>query len=122
MKEKEREREQNAPPAAQKPATSTRVEIFDQTYNLRGPDAEYLKKLAEYVDAKMRTVAAQASTVDSLRVAVLAALNIADELHMQRGRLDSMTQYQARASNLSGMLDEVLGEASGKKSTGKKVG
>ena len=36
--------------------------------------------LAEYVDAKMRAVAAQGRTVDSLRVAVLAALNLADEL------------------------------------------
>ena len=115
----EKSKEQPAANTAQKPGVSTRVEIFDQIYNLRGPDPEYLKKLAEYVDLKMRTVAAQASTVDSLRVAVLAALNIADELHMQRSRLDSMSQYQARASNLSGMLDEVLAEA-GKKSTGKR--
>ena len=95
---------------------SIRVEIFDQTYHLRGPDPEYLAKLAEYVDTKMRTVAAQASTVDSLRVAVLAALNIADELHVQRSRLNPAS-YQERASTLSGKLDEVLGE-SGKKRVG----
>jgi cell division protein ZapA len=120
---KEKDKEPETKRGNQQPGPATRVEIFDQTYNLRGPDAEYLKKLAEYVDAKMRTVAAQASTVDSLRVAVLAALNIADELHMQRGRLDSISQQQARVSNLSGMLDEVLGEAiPAKKTSGKKVG
>jgi len=50
------------------------VEIYDQVYNLRGVDAEYIIKLAEFVDGKMRNVAEQTSTVDSLRLAVLAAL------------------------------------------------
>jgi cell division protein ZapA len=56
------------------------VEIYDQTYHLSGQDAEHIRLLAEQVDAKMRAVAAQGRTVDSLRVAVLAALNLADEL------------------------------------------
>ncbi len=59
-----------------------RVEIFDQAYNLRGSDAEYILKLAEYVDGKMRAVAEQTHTVDTARLAVLAALNIADEYHL----------------------------------------
>jgi len=54
---------------------SVRVEIYDQPYNLRGSDPEYIAKLAEYVDGKMRSVAEQTATVDSLRLAVLAALN-----------------------------------------------
>ena len=58
---------------------SVRVEIYDQAYNLRGSDADYIFKLADFVDLKMRTVAEQTATVDSLRLAVLAALNIADE-------------------------------------------
>ena len=58
-------------------APAVRVEIYDQAYNLRGTDAEYIIKLAEFVDSKMRSVAEQTSTVDSLRLAVLAALNIA---------------------------------------------
>ena len=61
--------------------TSVRVEIFDQAYNLRGSDANYIMKLAEYVDAKMRAVANATATVDTQKVAVLAALAIADELH-----------------------------------------
>jgi len=53
---------------------SVRVEIFDQVYNLRGSDAAYILKLAEYVDSKMRAVSQQTATVDSVRLAVLAAL------------------------------------------------
>ena len=63
---------------------SVRVEIFDQAYNLRGTDPEYISKLAEFVDMKMRAVAEQTQTVDSLRLAVLAALNIADEFSRYR--------------------------------------
>src|SRR2546422_562599 len=63
-------------------SNSVRVEIFDQVYNLRGSDADYILKLAEYVDAKMRAVSEQTATVDSVRLAVLAALNIADEYHL----------------------------------------
>jgi len=64
---------------ATRAAEPVKVEIYDQVYNLRGTDAEYISKLAEYVDTKMRTVAEQTATIDSLRLAVLAALNIADE-------------------------------------------
>ena len=60
--------------------TSISVEIYDQTYHLRAHDPEYIQKLATTVDSKMRAVSANGNTVDSLRVAVLAALNIADEL------------------------------------------
>ena len=63
-----------------------RVEIFDQPYNLRGSDAEYILKLAEYVDGKMRAVSEQTHTVDTARLAVLAALNIADEYHLVKRR------------------------------------
>src|ERR1700678_1809895 len=68
---------------------SVRVEIFDQGYNLRGSDAEYILKLAEYVDAKMRAVAEATNTIDTARLAVLAALNIADEYHLLKRRQDS---------------------------------
>ena len=56
---------------AQKANDSIRVEIYDQGYTLRGTDPDYIEKLAEYVDLKMRAVAEKTSTVDSLRVAVL---------------------------------------------------
>jgi cell division protein ZapA len=99
-------------------AQSIAVDIYDQIYHLRGTDPAYIERLAAIVDTKMRAVSAHGNTVDSLRVAVLAALNIADELLTARQRLDSLagslqtTQHSARtrATTLAHMLDEVLEE------------
>jgi cell division protein ZapA len=98
--------------------TSVSVDIYDQTYHLRAHDPEYIQKLAETVDNKMRAVSANGSTVDSLRVAVLAALNIADELmrlqehcRLLRGTVsETNTILYTRARSLSGLLDSVLAE------------
>ena len=91
--------------------SSVRVEIFDQAYNLRGSDPEYILKLAEYVDSKMRAVAEATNTIDTVRLAVLAALNIADEYHLLKKKQDhGATDYQKRAHLLANALDEVLGE------------
>ena len=88
---------------------SVRVEIFDQAYNPRGTDPEYIFKLAEYVDAKMRSVAQHANTVDSLRVAVLAALNIADEYQILKRKYDAIaTELNQRSHTLEDALDAVL--------------
>lgn len=93
------------------------VEIYDQTYKLHGNDREYVERLAATVDAKMRAVASHGRTVDSLRVAVLAALNIADELARLEERYaevsasgENVASVRSRAHLLSGLLDEVLGE------------
>ncbi|HEX4154306.1 MAG TPA: cell division protein ZapA [Acidobacteriaceae bacterium] len=94
------------------------VDIYDQVYQLRGTDPEYIERLAMIVDGKMRAVSARGATVDSLRVAVLAALNIADELLTLRARFESLagslnqqqTSVRSRAGSLMGMLDEVLEE------------
>ncbi len=93
------------------------VDIYDQIYRLRGTDAAYIEQLATLVDAKMRAVAAH-GTVDSLRVAVLASLNIADELECLRERYaalagsltQSQTTLRTRSASLSGLLDEVFDE------------
>jgi cell division protein ZapA len=96
---------------AENPAYVT-VTIYDQTYHLSGQDADHIRELAASVDAKMRAVAAQGRTVDSLRVAVLAALNLADEL--SRASLNPTAGDarlgHARAASLRGLLDEVLEE------------
>jgi cell division protein ZapA len=90
---------------------SVRVEIFDQPYNLRGSDPEYILKLAEYVDTKMRAVAEATNTIDTVRLAVLAALNIADEYHLLKRKQETgATDYQKRAHLLGNALDEVLDE------------
>jgi cell division protein ZapA len=87
---------------------SVRVEIFDQAYNLRGSDPEYILKLADYVDAKMRAVAEATNTIDTVRLAVLAALNIADEYHLLKRKDNGASDYQKRAHLLACALDEVL--------------
>jgi cell division protein ZapA len=90
-------------------APPIRVEIYDQVYNLRGVDAEYVTRLAQFVDGKMRNVAEQTSTIDSLRLAVLAALNIADEFHILKKKYDLLAgEYNRRAGQLAGALDEAL--------------
>ena len=91
--------------------SSIRVDIYDQNYNLRGSDPEYIQKLADYVDAKMRAVAEHTSTVDSLRVAVLAALNIADELLSERQATATTSAKQTdRAQHLQHALESALDE------------
>ena len=97
------------------------VDIYDQIYQLRGVKPEYIERLAEVVDLKMRAVSAHGATVDSLRVAVLAALNLADELVTLRARYEALigaaeahrqaaaqSMVRSRAGSLMGMLDEVL--------------
>jgi len=98
--------------------TSVSVDIYDQTYHLRAHDPAYIEKLAATVDSKMRAVSASGTTVDSLRVAVLAALNIADELlrlqeqcrQLHGTASESQTTLRSRAISLSGLLDSVLDE------------
>jgi cell division protein ZapA len=96
------------PPVQEENNSSVRVEIFDQAYNLRGTDPDYILKLAEYVDSKMRAVAEQTHTVDSARLAVLAALNIADEYHLLKTKLDGGADSSKRARKLLDALDEIL--------------
>ena len=82
------------------------VEIYGQTYNLRGEgDASYIAGLAAFVDRKMREVSDHTATVDSLRVAILAALNIADE-HFQLRTAE--TEHHGSMSERLGRLVEIL--------------
>lgn len=107
---------ETAPTATGAGEGSVSVDIYDQVYTLRGTDSEHIARLAGLVDEKMRAVAAHGTTVDSLRVAVLAALNIADELMRLRARYETLarsvgqseTTMRSRAGTLAGMLDEVL--------------
>jgi cell division protein ZapA len=96
------------------------VEIYGQLYHLAGSDLERVRRLAARVDEQMRAVAAQGRTVDSIRVAVLAALNLADGLARAEERLAELTAtegsqnasaMEARARQLSGILDRILAGA-----------
>ena len=90
-----------------------RVEIYDQEYCMRGDlDREYIQKLAQYLDAKMRSIAERTRTVDSLRVAILAGLNIADEYHQLKAKYEAATkQVDQKVGEYSEVLDQLLKEA-----------
>src|SRR5437763_9707569 len=87
-----------------------RVEIYNQTYNIRSDgDSEYITQLAEFVDTRMREISSGTLTVDSLKVAILAALHIADELHrLRRLHEQADAQLAARSAECADMLDRVL--------------
>lgn len=66
---------------------TVRVNIFDQAYSLRSPKGEeHIRRIAEVVDERMRQISAHTTTFELSRIAVLAALNIADELQDLKAR------------------------------------
>ncbi len=87
-----------------------RVEIYNQTYSIRSDgDNDYILSLAEYVDRKMREISSGTLTVDSLKVAILAALHIADELQqLQMSQSQTDALLASRSAECAEMLDKVL--------------
>src|SRR5262245_4544568 len=87
-----------------------RVEIYNQTYNIRSDgDTEYIIQLAEFVDSRMREISSGTLTVDSLKVAILAALHIADELHRLKNMHEEADSHlAARSAECAEMLDRLL--------------
>ena len=81
-------------------SSPVKVQIFGQTYSIHGElDPAYVQKLADYVDEKMQAIANATATIDTHKVAVLAALAIADELHStqrDRGEHDDLLREQAQ--------------------------
>ena len=90
--------------------TATEVEIYGALYHVRGDkDPEYLQGLAEEVDQKMREIAQQVSTVDTGKIAILAALNLTDELFQSRKHQDGdRVELQEKVQELAGRLGEAL--------------
>jgi cell division protein ZapA len=100
-------------------ANLVHVEIFGQTYAVKaGTDPGYVEKLAAYVDEQMKDVSRASGAVDSLRVAVLAALNLADECLRLRHDVDEArreshaagTTVDDRIARLARTLGSALGE------------
>lgn len=92
--------------------SSTEIEIFGNVYHVRGEsDSEYLRELAGIVDRQMREIAQQTATVDSGRLAILAALNLADQLcRCRRERDGQRVEIEERVSELTGALAAALEE------------
>jgi len=74
------------------------VEILGQRYHLQGDDADYLRELAQHVDQRMREIAAANSGVQLLGLAILTALNIANDYFKLRRDLDRQRAEWDRAS------------------------
>jgi cell division protein ZapA len=91
-------------------SAAVKVQIFGQTYSIQGDlDQAYVQKLAKYVDEKMNAIADVTRTVDTQKVAVLAALAIADELHgMQRERSDREELLREQAERCLTLVERAL--------------
>ncbi len=88
------------------------VEIFGQKLGLKAEgEAERLHELARFVDGRMREVADRTSSVDTVKVAVLTALNIADELYQEREKDQDARQREldTQAQRLVAKLEQALG-------------
>ncbi len=85
---------------------SVTVNIFGAEYTLRGAaDADYVQEVAAFVDRRMNEVAKGASVASTARVAILAAINIADELFReQRKRIEDQATLEDRSDHLTRML------------------
>lgn len=93
------------------------VKIFGQTYEILGDPSEALhyNSLAAYVEAKMKEIMESTNIVSSQKIAVLAALNICDELFSEReNKSFSVKSYDKKHADLIKLIDKVLDEPSAK--------
>ena len=94
---------------AEKDGNQIKITIFGQEYSVKAPaDPTYIKKIAEYVDTKMREVQSGfSSTQSSNRIAILSAMNITDELFNAKKQGDSETnEVEEKITSLIELIDE----------------
>jgi cell division protein ZapA len=87
------------------------IEIYRQKYRIKvkgEEDEKYISHLTSYVDQKMREVAVKSKSVDSLKIAVLAALNIADEFFLSQKKLDQLNEVLGHMESEIEGLEVVL--------------
>jgi len=86
------------------------VQIFGHSYTIRGEaNQEYILGVAGYVDRKMREITDKVPVASLSKVAILASLNIADELYKERARLEAQQKaLDTRAARLNAVLDDLL--------------
>ena len=91
-------------------ANVTTVQIFGRDYKIKGrADKAYIEEMAGYVDKKMRELAANPSAPPQDKIAVLAALNIADELLQERNKnCEAFSSVEERTNRLIGLLEQSL--------------
>lgn len=95
---------------ADDPSRVVTVEIMGQRYPIRSAlDLEYISDLASYVDEKIQSVTERSTGGDTVRVAVLAALNIADEYFRIRDADASLSDDALRrAGEIERMVDRAI--------------
>ena len=80
-------------------AETVQVTIFNQTYSLRSASgAEHVRGIANLVDERMKQVASHITTHDVSRIAILVALNIADEMQSLKSRYESEIERLLKGS------------------------
>jgi cell division protein ZapA len=86
------------------------VQIFGHSYSIRGEaDQAYILEVAAYVDRKMREITEKLPVASLSKVAILASLNIADELFKERARQQTQSQQLThQAARLNAVLDHLL--------------
>ena len=92
-------------------SNQVQISIFGQEYSVKAPAApDYIKKIAEYLDDKMREVQSGFSTTQSsTRIAILAGMNITDELFTARQSDESdSTEVEEKISSLIELIDDSL--------------
>ena len=93
------------------PAQTVNVKIYNQTYTIRAGDGDVDRtlRLAALVDQRMREIAQGALTSDSLKLAILAAIHIADELDKANAKYEDLNKdLAARSAECSDLLDQLL--------------
>jgi cell division protein ZapA len=93
-------------------AQTTRVEIFGTEYSVRadaGAEEQYVRDIAAYVDAKMKEISESQKLVSSTKIAILAAINLADEIFQGKNRNEKADQHvSAKVLELSEVLAREL--------------
>ncbi len=87
------------------------IEIYGQKYKIRvkgEEDEKYINHLTSYVDQKMHEVAVKSKSADTLKIAVLAALNIADEFFLSQKKLDQLNEVIGVMESEIGSLEDNL--------------
>lgn len=85
------------------------VQILGQNYSIKVDEDEvYVKSLARYVDEKLREIYNTTPTVKQLKAAIMASLNIADELFKLRAKQEELDRLiEEKTKILSGLLAEI---------------
>ena len=92
---------------------TVKVDIFGQPYTIRASvdNEEYIRRIARYVDEKMREIDSSMDLASTQKIAILAALNIADELFsLQEERDRLIAEYEEKARSFADALEQSLGD------------